>query len=92
MLAGTLAPGLIAGDRPFQTSLCDDPASTACAPLERTLLSADLRACGGDLVQPDQVNSADAFSTAVASMADDDRQLPSDLSARCAGSSGLKSS
>ena len=24
MLAGALAPGLIAGDRPFQTSLCDD--------------------------------------------------------------------
>ena len=24
LMAGTLAPGLIAGDRPFQTSLCGD--------------------------------------------------------------------
>ena len=36
MLAGALVPGLIAGDRPFQTSLCDDleQAPAACAPLE----------------------------------------------------------
>ena len=34
MLAGALVPGLIAGDRPFQTSLCDDleHAPAACAP------------------------------------------------------------
>jgi hypothetical protein len=42
MLAGALAPGLIAGDRPFQTSLCDglEHAPAACAPLERTLSAA----------------------------------------------------
>jgi hypothetical protein len=64
MLAGALAPGLIAGDRPFQTSLCDDleAARAACAPLERPL-SAGLRAGGADLVQPDEANGADAFST-----------------------------
>jgi hypothetical protein len=83
MLVGLLAPGLIAGDRPFQTSLCDDlkQAPGVCAPLERTL-SAALRAGGGDLVQLDKVNGADAFSTAVASIADDDRQLPSRISPR----------
>ena len=54
MLAGALAPGLIVGDRPFQTSICDDleQAPATCAALERTL-SAALRAGGGDLVQLD---------------------------------------
>ena len=69
MFAGALAPGLIAGDRPFQTSLSDDlehlPA--ACAALERTL-SAALRAGGADRVQPDEANGADAFPTGVASV------------------------
>jgi hypothetical protein len=33
MLAGVLAPGLIAGDRPFQLSLCDlEHAPAGCAP------------------------------------------------------------
>jgi hypothetical protein len=33
MLAGALAPGLIAADRPFQTSLCDlEYAPVGCAP------------------------------------------------------------
>jgi hypothetical protein len=50
-------------------------ARAACAPLQGTS-SADMRAVGGDLVQADQANGADAFSTAVASIADDDRQLP----------------
>jgi hypothetical protein len=65
MLAGALAPGLIASDRPFHTSLCDDleQAPAACAPLERTL-SAGLRAGGGDLVHLDEANGADAFSSA----------------------------
>ena len=65
ILAGALVPGLIVGDRPFQTSLCDDleQAPATCAALERTL-SAALRAGGGDLVQLDEANGADAFSTA----------------------------
>jgi hypothetical protein len=65
MLVGVLAPGLIAGDRPFQTSLCHDleHAPAACASLERTL-SAALRAGGEDLVQLDEANGADVFSTA----------------------------
>jgi hypothetical protein len=52
MLASTLVPGLIAGDRSFQISLCDDlEKPAACAPLER-LLSAAPRAGGADPVQP----------------------------------------
>jgi hypothetical protein len=92
MLAGALAPGLIAGDRPFQTSLCDDlePASTACAPLERTL-SAALRAGGADLAQQDEANGAPmpslplslrSLTTIVSFLAD--------LSGSCAGSSRPK--
>ena len=58
MLAGALVPGLIAGDRPFQISLCDDleQAPSACAPLERSL-SAVLRAGGADLVQRDELTA-----------------------------------
>jgi hypothetical protein len=39
ILGGALLPGLIAGDRPFQTSLCDDldQAPAACVPLKCTL-------------------------------------------------------
>ena len=59
ILAGALAPGLIAGDRPFQISLCDlEHAPAACVPLERTLSAAlraaALRARGSDLVQLDE--------------------------------------
>jgi hypothetical protein len=77
VLAGVLGPGLIAGDRSFQTGLCDnlEHAPAACASLEGTS-SVDIRVGGGDLVQADQANRANAFSTAVASIADDDRQLP----------------
>jgi hypothetical protein len=77
ILAGAPAPGLIAGDRPFQTSLCDDleHAPAACAPLERTL-SAVLRARGADLGQSDEPNGAGALSTGVVSVAVEDRQLP----------------
>jgi hypothetical protein len=59
ILGGALAPGLIAGDRPFQTGLCDylEHAPAACLPIA-------------------EANGADALSTAVASIADDDRQLP----------------
>jgi hypothetical protein len=66
MLAGALVPGLIAGDRPFQTSLCDDleQAPASCGLLERTL-SAALRG-GGDLVQLDKADGADALSNASA--------------------------
>jgi hypothetical protein len=41
LIAVALAPGLIAGDRPFQTSLCDDlEPPAACAPLARTISAA----------------------------------------------------
>ncbi len=41
LIAVALAPGLIASDRPFQTSLCDDfEPPAACAPLERTISAA----------------------------------------------------
>jgi hypothetical protein len=48
LIACTLAPGLIAGDRPFQTSLCGDlgAAPDACAELERTA-SAAIQPVGG---------------------------------------------
>ena len=43
MLAGVLAPGLIAGDRPFQASLCDDlehaPAAARTASCSSALLA-----------------------------------------------------
>jgi hypothetical protein len=59
MLAGALAPGLIAGDRPFQTSLCGlEQAPAACAPLERSL-SAVLHDGGGELVQPSKGTTTD---------------------------------
>jgi hypothetical protein len=51
-----LAPGLIASDRPFQVSLCDDLAQApeACAPRERTISAAmDLDALGS--TEPGQV-------------------------------------
>ena len=53
MLAATLAPGLIAGDRPFQTSLCDDleRAPDACAALVRTVF-ATLPTAGAGLILP----------------------------------------
>ena len=56
MLAATLAPGLIANDRPFQVSLCDDLEQTSppCAPLEPTI-SAAMDADGPALAQPGQV-------------------------------------
>jgi hypothetical protein len=58
ILGGALAPGLIAGDRAFQTGLCDylEHAPAACLPLA-------------------EANGADALSTAVASIADDDLSL-----------------
>jgi hypothetical protein len=42
LIAVVLAPGFVAGDRPFQTSLCDDleQASEVCTPLERTVSAA----------------------------------------------------
>jgi hypothetical protein len=52
MLAGALVPGCISGDRPFQTSLCDDlehaPAA-ACASLAYRLSSFVAAGAGGDL-------------------------------------------
>ena len=56
LLAATLAPGLIANDRPFQVSLCDDLEQTSppCAPLEPTI-SAAMDADGPALAQPGQV-------------------------------------
>jgi ABC-type microcin C transport system permease subunit YejE len=41
LIAVVLAPGLIANDRPFQVSLCEDlEPPTACAPPERTIRAA----------------------------------------------------
>ena len=42
LIAVALAPGLIVGDRPFQSSLCDDLAQApeACGSLERTVSAA----------------------------------------------------
>ena len=53
MLAATLAPGLIAADRPFQISLCDDleRAPDACAALVRTML-ATMPTDGAGLILP----------------------------------------
>jgi hypothetical protein len=51
LIAFALAPGLIAGDRPFETSLCGDleQASAACTELERT--ASAIQADGGDLAE-----------------------------------------
>ena len=53
MLTATLLPGLIAADRPFQTSLCDDleQAPDACAALVRTML-ATMPTDGAGLILP----------------------------------------
>jgi hypothetical protein len=53
MLAAALAPGLIAGDRPFQTSLCDDleQRPDACAALVHTVL-ATMPTNGAGLILP----------------------------------------
>ena len=56
LIAVVLAPGLIASDRPFQVSLCDDLAQApeACAPRERTISAAmDPAALGS--TEPGQV-------------------------------------
>jgi hypothetical protein len=52
LIAVALSPGFIAGDRPFQTSLCDDLVQVpeACASLERTL-SAVMNRDGAGLAQ-----------------------------------------
>jgi hypothetical protein len=54
LTAVALAPGLIAGDRPFQTSLCDgfDQVPEACALRERTV-SAVMSADGAGFTQPE---------------------------------------
>jgi hypothetical protein len=53
MLGATLAPGLIVGDRPFQTSLCDDleQRPDACAALVHTVL-ATMPRNGAGLILP----------------------------------------
>jgi hypothetical protein len=53
LTAFALAPGLIAGDRPFQTSLCGDveQAPEACAQLGRAA-SAAMHEQGSDLAEP----------------------------------------
>ena len=53
MLTATLLPGLIAADRPFQTSLCDDleRVPDACAALVRTML-ATMPTDGAGLILP----------------------------------------
>jgi hypothetical protein len=53
MLGATLAPGLIVGDRPFQTSLCDDleQRPDACAALVDTVL-ATMPTNGAGLILP----------------------------------------
>jgi hypothetical protein len=53
LTAFALAPGLIAGDRPFQTSLCGDreQAPEACAQLGRTA-SAAMEERAADLTKP----------------------------------------
>jgi hypothetical protein len=57
LIAITLVPGLIAQDRPFQRSLCDDlgQAVAACASPERTI-SAAMHADGAALAKPAQVH------------------------------------
>jgi hypothetical protein len=54
LIAVALSPGLIAGDRPFQTSLCDyfEQVPEACASLERTI-SAVMPADGAGLARPE---------------------------------------
>lgn len=55
LIAVALMPGLIASDRPFQVSLCDDlaPAPEACAIRERTISAAvDANALGS--AEPEQ--------------------------------------
>ena len=53
MLTATLLPGLIAADRPFQISLCDDleQVPDACAALVRTM-SATMPTDGAGLILP----------------------------------------
>ena len=53
LIALALAPGVIAGDRPFQTSLCGDLAQApeACAQLARTAAAA-IREREADLAEP----------------------------------------
>jgi hypothetical protein len=53
LTALALAPGVIGGDRPFQTSLCGDleQAPEACAQLGRTA-SAAIRERAADLAEP----------------------------------------
>jgi hypothetical protein len=77
MLVGALVPGLIAGDRPFQISLCDDleQAPAPCGPLERTLLAA-LRADGADLVQPHEANAGSPWIGARTYSWEAEEQLP----------------
>ena len=53
LIAVALSPGFIAGDQPFQTSLCDDSERVpeACASLERTV-SAVMPTDGAGLARP----------------------------------------